>query len=266
MTYQTDIINLVIKHVSDNKTYKEISLILNISRQSINRWRKKYFSNFENKTPVTNDLMKSLNSLHKNNKVNTYKNNIISYVNSNEGCSLKEIKEHATNNTISNSTICKLLKKENISHKRINNRIICKDIALIEQNRKDFVSNINYDIKDIIFIDESSFCITELKKLIKHNKKIYTTIAAISYNKIIDVENLEGTVNREIYKNFLIKNKELFLNKTIIQDNARIHHAKDVKDYALGNSINLKYNPAYTAQSAVQSTKLTAVLNLILSN
>jgi hypothetical protein len=234
MTYQTDIINLVIDHVSNNKTYKEISLILNISRQCINRWRKKYFSNFENKTPVTNDLMKSLNSLHKNNKVNTYRNNIISYVNSNEGCSLKEIKEHATNNIISNSTICKLLKKENISHKRINNRIICKDIALIEQNRKDFVSNINYDIKDIIFIDESSFCITdlkrygysfkgkEIKKLIKHkhNKKTYTTIAAISYNKIIDVEILEGTVNREIYKNFLIKNKELFLNKTIIQDNA----------------------------------------------
>jgi len=42
MTYSLDIINLVITHLIQNKSKKEISKYLNITRQTIHGWCKKY--------------------------------------------------------------------------------------------------------------------------------------------------------------------------------------------------------------------------------
>jgi len=53
MTYSLDIINLAITHLIQNKSKTEISKYLNITRQTIHGWYKKYNNNIINMIPVT---------------------------------------------------------------------------------------------------------------------------------------------------------------------------------------------------------------------
>ena len=82
----------------------------------------------------------------------------------------------------------------------------------------------------------------------KQNKKRLTTIAANSNSGIIAKTTVTGSVNRNVYKDFLEENLELFKNKIVIQDNARCHHAIIVKEFALDNEIHLKFNPPYSPE------------------
>ena len=92
-----------------------------------------------------------------------YKSKIIEYVKKNAGCSLKDISQ-SISNTLSYSSICKLLKSNGISHKRISTRIVCKDLTQIEESRKIFVKDLNYNIHDAIYIDETAFKISDIKR------------------------------------------------------------------------------------------------------
>ena len=159
-------------------------------------------------------------------------------------------------------TISRIAKANNIVHKKINNKTVAKDQLKIEEERKHFVRMINYDMKNVIFTDEVSFCIDDHKRYAygekgkeknirwkhKQNKKRLTTIAAISYSGIVATKTIEGSVNKEVYKSFIEENLNHFKNKIIIQDNARCHHARIVKAFALENDIELKYNPAYSPE------------------
>ena len=82
----------------------------------------------------------------------------------------------------------------------------------------------------------------------KHNKERYSLLLAISKSEIISYKIYNGSLNAEGYKNFIDTNKNKFINKTIIQDNVRLHHSKIVKEYATENNINMKYIPAYTPE------------------
>ena len=46
-------------------------------------------------------------------------------------------------------------------------------------------------------------------------------------------------------KKMISDNKDLYINRSIVQDNARCHHSKKVKEYCLKNNINMIYNPPY---------------------
>ena len=70
----------------------------------------------------------------------------------------------------------------------------------------------------------------------------------MSKNNVISRLLIEGSVNTDIYIDFLKYNQVLFENKIIVQDNARIHHSVLVKDYAQEVNIILKYNPAYSPE------------------
>lgn len=69
-------------------------------------------------------------------------------------------------------------------------------------------------------------------------------MCAVSQNGVIETEILQGSVNADIYLNFIkkINSNPLNMNKTIVQDNARIHHA------CKENNIKMEYNPAYTPE------------------
>ena len=70
-----------------------------------------------------------------------------------------------TNNNLSKSSVCRILKENNISRKRIQNKIVCKDINKIKEDRNKFSNNNdNNNFNQYISIDESSFCITDLQK------------------------------------------------------------------------------------------------------
>ena len=115
---------------------------------------------------------------------------------SNLGCSLEDIKK-SINNELSPSTICKILKQNKITHKRISNRVVCDSLENIDNKRTEFMKNLNFDVEDAVYIDETSFCLNDLKNYgysksgesikichrHKRNKKRLTLISAISKNE-----------------------------------------------------------------------------------
>ena len=261
MTYSIDIINLFINNYINGITLSKISENTNISIQTLRRWINLYKNNIINKLPLKDeDLFKNKN-IHRLNKRYKFKNNIINYVNKNEGCLLDDIYKNI-NKVISKQSICRILKENNIIRKRCNIRVVCRDIDKINELRVEFSKTVNEDtFLDSEFIDETSFCIDdifnygyskkgkEILKITKHsrNKERFTLLSSISKNTI-RYRILEGSVNSEIYLKFISDNKEDFKNRNIVQDNARIHHSKIVKNYCLENNIKMIYNPPYSPE------------------
>jgi hypothetical protein len=124
----------------------------------------------------------------------------------------------------------------------------------------------DYKINDAVFIDESSFTITDMRRYgytikgqeinnvvrHKHNKETLTAITAISVNGIVAKEVVKGSVNGEVYKSFLEKHLDAFRNKVVVNDNARAHHARIVKQFTEEQRINLKFNPPYSPEYAAR--------------
>jgi hypothetical protein len=106
---------------------------------------------------MTEKQFKNINTqyLHKSNKRFQYTDSIIQYVNNNNGCSLEDIKNNITNNNLSFSSICRVLKENNITRKKIINKIVCKDIDKIIKERHDYKTSINESYYDYISVDES---------------------------------------------------------------------------------------------------------------
>lgn len=259
MTYSVDIINLVISKLINKQKITKISETVNISITTINKWKYLYRDNIQNKIYITKNISTNIHGLNKKNK---YIDTIKIYVNNNEGCSLEKIVKEATKNNLSNASVCRILKENNISRKRIQNRIVCKDVTKIKEDRIKFANNNNGNFSEYISIDESSFCITdlqkygyskkgiEIKRIIKHkhNKERYSLLLAIKNTEIVAFKIYNSSLNAEGYKDFIDINKEKFINKTIIQDNVRLHHSKIVKEYTTKNNIKMEYIPAYTPE------------------
>ena len=100
----------------------------------------------------------------------------------------------------------------------------------------------DFEVADAIYIDEISFVVSDHKrygygikgeeiKIIrkhKHNKERKTVIAAMDHDNLIASKIVDGSVNKEVYAEFLKDNKDIFKERPVIQDNARCHHAKMV--------------------------------------
>jgi transposase len=261
MTYNIEIKNLVITYLIEKMKKTTISKILKLSISTVNNWSNKYEDNIANKKFLTKT--KSNTSHHGLNKMHKFIDTIKTYVSTNKGCNLNDIVINATDNKLSKSTVCRILKENNISRKRIQNRIVCKDIDKIKDDRITFADNSdNNNFNEYISIDESSFCITDMQKYgyskkgeeikrvmkHKHNKERYSLLLAINKTEIVGYKIYSGSLNAEGYKNFFEVNKDKFVNKTVIQDNVRLHHSKIVKKYTNDNNIKMKYIPAYTPE------------------
>jgi transposase len=261
MTYNIDIINLFLKKFINNISLNNISKNLNISVQTLKRWIFLYSNNILNKIPVKKEDLIKNKKIHGLNKKDKYINKIISYVYKNEGCLLDDIYKYI-NKEISKPSICRILKENNITRKRCNIRVVCKDINKINNIRHDFSKKTDEDIfLNSEFIDETSFCVNdiinygysekgkEILKITKHskNKERLTLLTSISKDTL-KYQIIKGSVNSDIYLKFITDNKDLFKNRNLVKDNARIHHSKKVKSYCLENHINMIYNPPYTPE------------------
>ena len=166
-------------------------------------------------------------------------------------------------NNLYKSSVCNILKNNNITHKRIYNRVIGKNLDKIDSERKLFSNKITDEqFFNVICIYETSKCIndykrygysykgTEIKKTYKHkhNQERRTLLSAISNKDFINNNIIHGSVNGEIYLDFFKKNVDNFRNISILHDNARIHHYTKLKEYCLDNKINLIYTPAYSPE------------------
>jgi len=264
MTYNCEVINLCIYHYNNHTKIQKISKITNISSVTIHRWIYKYNYNFINNIPLNEEeILKIKKSIiHKSSKIHLYEKIICEYVSDNNGCSINEIMENLNIN-LSKSSVCNILKKNNISHKRINNRIVGKNLDKIETERELFSSKITDEqFFNVICIDETSKCINDYKRYgysekgkeitkiykHKHNQERRTLLSAISNKEFINNKIINGSVNGETYLNFFKKNINIFRNRCILHDNARIHHYTKLKEYCLDNNINLIYTPAYSPE------------------
>ena len=261
MTYNVDIINLFLNKFINNISLNNISKNLNISVQTLKRWIFLYSNNILNKIPVKKEDLIKNKKIHGLNKKDKYINKIISYVYKNEGCLLDDIYKYI-NKEISKPSICRILKENNITRKRCNIRVVCKDINKINNIRHDFSKKTDEDIfLNSEFIDETSFCVNdiinygysekgkEILKITKHskNKERLTLLTSISKDTL-KYQIIKGSVNSDIYLKFITDNKDFLKNRNLVQDNARIHHSKKVKNYCLENDINMIYNPPYTPE------------------
>ena len=265
MTYSNEIINLCIQHYNNNINVPKTSLMTNVSSITIYRWIDKYNYYFINNTPLTEKIFEEIkkSKIHRASKIHIYEKDICQYVESNNGCSLNDILENIPDAKLSKSTICNLLKKNNISHKKINNRIIEKDLEKINEERILFSNSISdNEFLETIAIDETSKCVTdhkrygysekgvEIKKMFKHkkNRERRTLLAAVTKEGFVDKKIINGSVNGEIYLDFFKENIQTFKNKNILHDNARIHHYKILKEFCKNNDIRLIYTPAYSPE------------------
>jgi transposase len=264
MTYTVDIVNICINHLIELTPIKHISKMLSISEPTIRKWHNLYNNFIENKIFLTDNDYNKKDKKHGSTIKHLYSNEIINYVNENEGCSYCDIL-NKINNKISASTLCRILKENNITRKRFKTRIVCKNIDEIIEARIQFckdVSNNKIIIDNAISIDEVSFCVNEvknygfskknkeIKKLLKHkhNKERLSVITAIDKNKVIAYEIHNKGINGDKYLDFFKKNIDNFKDRYILQDNVRIHYYYKLKDYALENNIKLQYIPAYTPE------------------
>lgn len=262
MTYSLEIINMFITfYAIDKLNISKISDKLNISRMTLYNWISKYDYFIKNKEAITEEIFNRINK--KSYKLIHYENKIVDFVNKNEGCSLKDIDEHI-DNELSFSSICRILKINGITKKRISNKISPLDEEKIIKNRITFSKQIiNNQINEAFYLDETSFCISDYKRhgyskkskpiqkirKHKHTRETLTVISLISIKKEILIKKIvKGTVNGQTYLDFIKENIDILKNETLIQDNARIHHSKIFKEYAKEKSINLIFNPPYTPE------------------
>ncbi len=78
------------------------------------------------------------------------------------------------------------------------------------------------------------------------NKERYSLLSAISKDGNVRYVIHKDTIDGNKYTQFIEDNKDIFIGKTIIQDNVRFHHSRVLKEFCNSNNIGLHYIPAYT--------------------
>lgn len=79
----------------------------------------------------------------------------------------------------------------------------------------------------------------------KRTKESRTLIPIISKDGILKYNIYNKTINGKEYLNFIKLNVYVLKNKTLLLDNARIHHYNKVKHFAIENNITLLFNAPY---------------------
>lgn len=160
------------------------------------------------------------------------------------------------------SSIYTILHLNNITRKRINIKTRYSNKSNIKKKIKQLSKEINLIGKDkIISIDESSFD-THINSYYGWNKKgiqlivnkiqqriRYSVISAVSNRKVINTKIIKGSVNSEIFIDFIkeVINK-IKDNNVLFMDNARIHHSKIFTEYMKTVKNKILYNVPYCSE------------------
>jgi transposase len=231
--------------------------IYNISKSSLYNWIKLYNTNllqekkkYTKKSKYTDDVKQYIKKYVVKRKIFNYKK-LIRLVN------------NKFKITISKTAIYDILKNMGVTHKRMKKILTGSDEIKLERQREEFRNTItNIDTNNVICIDETSIdsCMIPVHgwslsgervcHKVNATKKRYSIICAISNKKVIYYKLVKENVDAVIFKNFM---EHLYENHIhghkIVLDNARIHHAKIVKEYmdTIDNEFifNAPYTPDY---------------------
>lgn len=178
--------------------------------------------------------------------------------------SLRQCIRRKFNVCISKSYIYYILKSNNLTLKKVQEKTIPKKNSYIKQKNELLKKITNSEYDNIVSLDESHIVIGKKTNYawalkgkrsitkIRPNTKKYSLIMAISKNKVVKYELINKAVNGETFKNFVcddIISKSN--NNHILMDNARIHHYAKFKKYLTDNDLfnkiiyNVPYHPQY---------------------
>lgn len=261
--YSTNFKESVIRFYNCDEFTIQIAIkIFKISKSTLYNWIKENKNN--NLQNITNKREK-----YKTKNGQKIKKYIISYT-------LKKKTKFNVNNLKKNinkkfnRSICKsrlygILKEENITCKKISNKIIHKNPKTLKRKIKELKNEISkHNSDDIISIDESSFD-TFLRKSKGWNikgkritsnfkdtqRKRFTLILGVTKNKVIGFKLVNGSANKISFEDFL--REDIFTKNTkqniLLMDNARIHHAITVKEYIKTTQNKVIYNVPYNPET-----------------
>jgi len=256
------LINLFIKKFINNSSIslKKCSEDLFISYSTVKRWKKMYIANI-----LLGKEIDSLESetVHKNNKRHKYTETVLNFIEKNIGCCLINISKHI-NDIISYSSICRILKDNKITHKKIGNKVSFKENQGIDTKRSLFCLGIDKEIyKNSLFIDEASFSfssqnkygysrsgnsIPNIKYYLQNNidTKRVSVLSLIDSNGVVQYELFDGSVKSDGFKNFLESSKDLIGDRKVFLDNAPIHKSKKVIELVKELKIDISFLPPYS--------------------
>lgn len=180
---------------------------------------------------------------------------------------VKEIIQNKLNISISKETVRKILKKCNISRKRSKRFVVkSKDYYIrLQLERDNFIKNVNkIENELIISIDESAFH-KEMQQPYGYSKKgipviqtttsqrheKYSLLMAITNNRILSYQVHKGSINKNIYNDFIINLISLLDSNNkyyLMMDNVRFHHNKILKEYMSSNINEIIYTPPYSPE------------------
>jgi len=233
---------------------KDITNIFNISNGSLYNW-------------INQDKSNTLANKKKYNKISKYSPAIKCYIRAyvlrvkvfNYKKLIILIKKKYTI-VASKTAIYDILKKMNITRKKIKPHRVYGDLKVLKQKRKDFETIFKtIDVNKIISIDETSIDTTLISKygwalkgkLVEANVnssiKRCSLICAINNKKIIHYEIIKGTTTAETFKKFIINvTNKINNNMYLLMDNARIHHSRIVKEYIETTTNKLLFSVPYS--------------------
>ena len=163
------------------------------------------------------------------------------------------------NITLCKSSIYKILKQNNMSYKKIGNKIVPKNRNIDDQIKNLKIDVEKFDSNKIISIDESSFDThiypkygwsnkgKPIKKILGNpTRKRKTLTLAITKKGVLGYNIVNGSSNAQNFYIFL-KNNILphVENGAILMDNVKFHHSKIVKDLISKTTNKEIYNVAY---------------------
>ncbi|KII70800.1 hypothetical protein RF11_14960 [Thelohanellus kitauei] len=148
------------------------------------------------------------------------------------------------------STICRILKEESFSRKRLQkipverNSISNMDLR---QNYCRMLSNLSDD--RLIYIDETGINLHTSPNF-GYAPIGLTTQVAISLSGVVHFKIFDGSVNGEQFKELLMELSHINVNlsKVYIMDNARIHRSSVVSAFVQNSNIRIEFLPPYSPQ------------------
>ena len=240
------------RFIESNTKISEIARICNVSKRSVNRLIKKM------NCPCS--LMEPEKPGRKPSDDSNISEEIQNILNSDNSLTLDMI-----NNRLSTkktpSYLSRLLKKMNWSRKRLQKSPQERNSESTLEKRRTFVSNISHvNLEKIIYLDETGFNlhqtsnfgwapanITPYVQVPASKGNNLSVLMAIRHNGVICYEKRKGPFDSGAFVEFLQKMLPyLRPDSVIIMDNARIHHARIVKEFIQQNNMCVEFLPPYS--------------------
>lgn len=295
--YSLEIVLKALDFYNKYNSYNKTAIMLNMYRQTITNWIKKYRYNLIklNDRVITNIKRKfNLDIKYDFNNIdiltfikNTIKNT--PFLTKNE-MRLKIIKKFDIK--LSNKKLSFIYKKINLTRKKVKKRI-CKDEKFIDnlvEERNKFIKKINtIDKNKIISIDETGIS-NVLNNLFGYSEKgidinipitnkknkNQSIIIALTTNGIIHYDINEENTDNKLFMDFIIKVIEKLKEKNyvFIFDNVKFHKNKETLDLISNNGHQYIFIPSYSpdlnpienVNGIIKQTINKLIINDVLNN